>query len=56
MTLSILAKYECVKCGFQWVQPPDQVTCPKCKHLYIKWLNYDELNEKYFSKYWKDKC
>ena len=39
----IIGKYKCMKCGFEYKHPVRQTQCPKCKHLYVKWLNYDEL-------------
>lgn len=36
------AKYKCLKkkCGYKFTGKPGPVSCPKCGHLYIKWLNY----------------
>jgi len=42
----MLAKYMCLKCGHEWEQKPKAVTCQKCEHLYVKWLNYDEMTAK----------
>jgi rubrerythrin len=36
------AHYRCLKCGHEWKQTPTMVDCPKCRHLYIKWVNYNE--------------
>jgi rubrerythrin len=35
----------CLKCGYRWYQDPGPAECPSCKTLYIKWLNYDELDQ-----------
>ena len=37
----MLAKYKCLKCDYEWKQKPEPVICPVCKHLYIKWVNYE---------------
>ena len=42
--------YKCLKCSYQWkafLNGQHQI-CPKCRHLYIKWLNYDLLRLKNF--------
>lgn len=36
------AHYRCLKCGHEWRQPPGMVDCPKCQHLYVKWVNYND--------------
>jgi hypothetical protein len=36
------AKYECLKCHYKYEDRPRQTQCPKCKHLYVKWVNYQE--------------
>lgn len=36
------ALYKCLKCDYLWFGKPGPVTCPKCCHLYIKWINYEE--------------
>ena len=51
-----IAKFRCVKCRFEWSQDrpscrsytTDEAAkmnhpCPRCGHLYVKWLNYDEV-------------
>jgi len=40
------AHYRCCKCGHEWEQPPAQVTCPKCSHEYVKWVNYEAWRER----------
>ena len=36
------AEYRCNGCGHAWhLAQPSQVTCPKCNHLYVKWVNFD---------------
>lgn len=38
-----IAKYRCLKCGFEWSEPAGPTQCPKCGHLYVRWLNYERL-------------
>ena len=42
------AQYLCLKCGHEYAHKPRPTECPKCGHLYVKWLNYAEMNKKYF--------
>jgi len=37
-----LAEYKCVVCGFIFSSNPGSNSCPKCKHLYLEWTNYEE--------------
>jgi rubrerythrin len=37
------ALYGCLGCGHRWYQKPGMVTCPLCGHIYVKWMNYDEM-------------
>jgi NAD-dependent SIR2 family protein deacetylase len=44
----ILAKFRCQKCKRQWEQQPgfigdEHEACPKCKHLWVDWLNSEEV-------------
>ena len=47
--MKTLGKFECLKCGqiFQTVHGP-HVECPRCKHFYVKWLNYEEMKKNNF--------
>ena len=46
---AIIAKYRCCKCGYEYDGfPGPQDPCIKCGSLYMEWLNYEELNKKYF--------
>ena len=47
MNLVPLAQYECYKCKYAWEHKPGPVTCPKCNHYYVKWVNYKEWRKKY---------
>ena len=39
-----LAKNLCLKCKYEWEDRPGPHTkCPVCGHLYVKWLNYEEM-------------
>jgi DNA-directed RNA polymerase subunit RPC12/RpoP len=37
-----LAHYKCLKCGYEWTTTPKLVECPKCGHLYVKWVDYNK--------------
>jgi len=39
------AKYKCLKCGYEYEIEPEMTQCPKCRHLYVKWLNYEEMHK-----------
>ena len=43
--LGLKAKYKCLKCGFRYEIEPEVTQCSKCKHLYVKWLNYEEMHK-----------
>jgi DNA-directed RNA polymerase subunit RPC12/RpoP len=36
-----LAHYRCMKCSYEWHANPGPVECPKCRHLYVLWVNYE---------------
>ena len=44
----IKAEFLCLKCGFKYDDIPGPTQCKKCGHLYVKWLNYEELYQKHF--------
>ena len=41
----MLAKHLCLKCGYKWEEVHRPTQCPKCDHLYVKWLNYEEMRK-----------
>lgn len=41
--MNYIAKYKCLKCNYKWKGKPGPVICPKCSHVYIKWLNLKEV-------------
>ena len=43
----MLAEFLCLKCNFKWKSNPGPIQCPKCNHLYVKWLNYKEMGEQW---------
>jgi len=52
--MNLIAKYKCMKCKHKWEGKPGPVICPKCNHIYVKWLNLKEVMDqielsKYFS-------
>jgi rubrerythrin len=42
-----LAKFKCIKCDFLWESNPGPTQCPKCDHLYVKWLNYEQMRKEW---------
>jgi DNA-directed RNA polymerase subunit RPC12/RpoP len=41
-----ISEYKCLKCEYEWKQKAGPTQCPDCGHLYILWVNYDELAKK----------
>lgn len=44
--MDLIGKYRCLKCKHKWSESPLPnmgTTCPKCKHVYIKWLNFKQI-------------
>lgn len=41
----MLAHFKCLKCGYEWDSNPGPTQCPKCGHLYVKWVNYEEMRK-----------
>jgi len=41
------AEYKCLKCGYQYKGFPGPTQCPKYNHLYIKWLNFEDMKKKW---------
>jgi Zn finger protein HypA/HybF involved in hydrogenase expression len=39
------ALFQCLKCKCKWETQPGPTQCPKCGHLYVKWINYKSLRE-----------
>ncbi len=39
------AEFKCLKCTLNWSSKPGPTQCPKCGHLYVKWVNYEEWKE-----------
>ncbi len=46
--IRIIADYLCLRCRYVYQDDPGPTQCPKCGHLYIKWLNYKDLNRRFF--------
>jgi len=42
---NLKARYKCLKCGHKYEIEPEAMPCPMCKHLYIKWLNYEDMHK-----------
>lgn len=41
------AHYRCWSCRYEWQAPPGPQNdgCPRCGHLYMTWLNFDEMKQ-----------
>jgi len=39
------AEFECLGCGYKWESVPGFTICPKCYHIWVKWVNYEEWEE-----------
>ncbi len=39
------AKFQCLSCNCKWEDKPGPTECPKCSHLYVKWLNYEKMKK-----------
>lgn len=42
-----IAEFFCLNCELQWEGKPGPTLCPRCGHDYVKWINYNELKEKW---------
>ena len=42
-------KFKCERCSHVWLSELKMVTCLKCNHLYVVWLNYEEMAKNYRS-------
>jgi hypothetical protein len=40
--LPISASYHCLGCAFEWIGKAGPVECPRCHHLYVRWLDFDQ--------------
>ncbi len=45
------ARFKCQKCDHTWEEEHKGMTqCPRCNHLYVDWLNYEEMRTRILSK------
>ena len=42
-----LARFQCLKCFYLWQSRPGPTECPACGHVYVKWLNYEEMRKEW---------
>lgn len=45
-----IAELQCLACGRAWTAKAGSANCPKCQHVYVKWVNYEALMERYHPK------
>lgn len=56
MEMETIGNFKCLKCNYEYSHPPRPTECPICGHLYVKWLNYEEmfggrvLEEEYYAE------
>ncbi len=48
MKVGFTAQYRCMKCGHEWREKRTQVECRSCGHLYVEWVNFQEVRERGF--------
>ena len=44
------AKFRCLMCGYEWEDRSGSTSCKMCGYLYVRWLNYDEMERLIFKK------
>lgn len=50
----MIAKYKCMKCKYRWEGKAGPIICPRCSHVYIRWINVQEiLDQIELKKYFK---
>ncbi len=40
--MNLDCRFKCLKCGHRWWDKPGPTQCPRCKHIWVKWVNYDQ--------------
>jgi len=45
--MKYIAEYQCLKCNHKYQNSPGPTQCPKCSHLFVKWINYEELRKQW---------
>jgi len=38
-----IAQFKCLKCDHEFKAELGPVSCPICKHMYLKWMDYPAL-------------
>lgn len=41
------ARYRCLDCGHEYLGEPGPTQCPVCGHLYVEWLNHEEMHARW---------
>ena len=42
------AKFKCLSCGYEYEAEPWPTTCLRCGCIWIKWINYEEMERLIF--------
>ncbi len=45
LRMANIAEYVCIRCEHYYRSEPGPTQCPECGHLYVKWLNYEQLKK-----------
>jgi len=45
MTAELTTKGKCMRCSYEFSGKTGPMKCPKCNHLYVEWLNYQEMKD-----------
>lgn len=46
----ILAKFKCMACEYQFETRPGPLNCFKCGHIFVEWLNWEEVSREIHGK------
>ncbi len=48
MRVGFTAHYRCVNCKHEWREKRTPLECQACGHLYVEWVNFNEIKEQGF--------
>ena len=44
MMVTMVPKYKCLKCNHIFESVKSIFGCPKCKYVYVRWVNYEKMS------------